>query len=44
MTKLIQPLVPFKAEDGPRNNMGEPIMARGDFYAFMRANCPTRSR
>lgn len=28
-------LAPFKAEDGPRNNMGEPIMAREDFYAFM---------
>lgn len=37
-------LAPFKAEDGPRGNMGQRIATHEEIYAIMRANWPTRSR
>lgn len=34
-------LAPFKAEDGPRGNMGQPLMTHEELYAFMQKNWPT---
>lgn len=34
-------LAPFKAEDGPRGNMGQPLMPHEELYAFMQKNWPT---
>lgn len=38
------PNAAYDQSDGPRGNMGQSIMRPEDFYAFMRANWPTRSR
>ncbi len=37
-------LAPFKAEDGPRGNMGQPIATHEEIYEIMRLGWPTKRR